>query len=46
VPRERRDALVVLAHGSDIVAIPELATVSDGLGPAGAGLVVRLESAP
>ena len=46
VPRERRDALVVLARGNDIVAIPELATVSDGLGPAGAGLVVRLESAP
>lgn len=46
VPRELREALVVLACGSDVVAIPELAVVSKGLGPAGAGLLARLASAP
>ena len=46
VPQERRDSLVVLARGSDIVAIPELGAVAEGLGPAGGGLVVRLASAP
>jgi tRNA(Ile)-lysidine synthase len=46
VPRERREALMVLAHGSDVLAIPELGQVAAGLGPAGAGLLVRLEGAP
>jgi tRNA(Ile)-lysidine synthase len=46
VPRERRDGLVVLAREGDVLAIPELSVVAAGLGPGGAGLSVRLESAP
>ena len=46
VPRERRDVLLVLACGSDVVVIPELAAFSEGFGPAGAGLAARLEGAP
>lgn len=45
VPRERREALVLLARGSDVLAIPELGAVAAGLGHAGAGLVVRLGGA-
>ena len=45
VPRERRDALVLLASGRDVLAIPELGVVAAGLGPRGAGLVARLEHA-
>ncbi|WP_242342388.1 tRNA lysidine(34) synthetase TilS [Anaeromyxobacter terrae] len=46
VPRERRDALVVLARGAQVLAIPELAAVGSGLGPAGAGLAAHLVDAP
>jgi tRNA(Ile)-lysidine synthase len=42
VPREARDGLLVLAAGTRVVAVPELAAVAAGLGPAGAGLAVRL----
>ncbi len=42
VPRERRDALVVLAAGLRVLAVPELGAVADGLGPSGAGLTVRV----
>jgi len=42
VPRERRDALVVLAAGARVLAVPELGAVADGLGPSGAGLSVRV----
>jgi tRNA(Ile)-lysidine synthase len=42
VPREARDALLVLASGTRVVAVPELAAVAAGLGPAGAGLAVRM----
>lgn len=40
VPREARDALLVLASGRDVVALPELGVLAAGLGPAGAGLSV------
>jgi tRNA(Ile)-lysidine synthase len=43
VPRERRDDLLVVAAGDRVVAIPELSAVAEGLGPSGAGLVVRLD---
>jgi tRNA(Ile)-lysidine synthase len=43
VPREERDALLVLAAGSRVIAVPELAAVAAGLGPAGAGLAVRVQ---
>ena len=43
VPRERRDGLVLLASGRDVLAIPELGVVAAGLGPRGAGLEARLE---
>jgi tRNA(Ile)-lysidine synthase len=46
VPRELREALLLLAHGSDVLAIPELDALSAGLGPAGAGLLVRLAGVP
>jgi tRNA(Ile)-lysidine synthase len=46
VPREDRDHLLVLAAGDRIVAVPELEAVADGLGPAGAGLVVRVWRGP
>jgi tRNA(Ile)-lysidine synthase len=42
VPRERRDALLVLAAGTRILALPELGVVAEGLGPSGAGLTVRV----
>jgi len=42
VPREERDALLVLASGARVLAIPELAAVAEGLGASGAGLTVRL----
>ena len=42
VPREERDALVVLAAGARIVAVPELGVVAAGLGPSGAGLTVSI----
>ena len=44
VPRERRDGLLVLAHGSRVLAVPELAAVAAGLGPSGAGLTVRVHA--
>lgn len=43
VPREERDALVVLAAGSRVLAVPELSAVADGLGPSGADLTVRMQ---
>ena len=43
VPREERDALLVVASGVRVLAIPALAAVAEGLGPAGAGLTVRLQ---
>lgn len=45
VPREVRDGLLLLARGDRVVAIADLDVVADGLGPAGAGLVVRLDAA-
>jgi tRNA(Ile)-lysidine synthase len=44
IPREDRDALLVLACGGRIVAVPELAAVAAGLGPSGAGLAVLLHA--
>jgi tRNA(Ile)-lysidine synthase len=44
VPRERRDGLLVLAAGERVLAIPELSAVAEGLGPAGAGLTVRVRA--
>ncbi|WP_242393076.1 tRNA lysidine(34) synthetase TilS [Anaeromyxobacter oryzisoli] len=44
VPREARDGLLLLARGDRIAAVADLGVVADGLGPAGAGLVVRLEA--
>jgi tRNA(Ile)-lysidine synthase len=43
VPREERDALLVVAAGQRILAVPELSAVAEGLGPSGAGLAVRLD---
>ncbi|BDG06344.1 tRNA lysidine(34) synthetase TilS [Anaeromyxobacter oryzae] len=45
VPREARDGLLLLARGRDVVAIADLGAVAEGLGPAGAGLVVRVGAA-
>jgi tRNA(Ile)-lysidine synthase len=42
VPREDRDALLVLAAGDRVVAVPELGAVAEGLGPSGAALTVRI----
>ena len=42
MPREERDALLVVAAGARVLAVPALGVVAQGLGPAGAGLVVRL----
>jgi tRNA(Ile)-lysidine synthase len=46
VPRETRDALLVVASGRTVLAVPELAAVAQGLGPAGAGLIVRMGDCP
>jgi tRNA(Ile)-lysidine synthase len=46
VPREARDALLVVAAGRSVLAVPELAAVAEGLGPGGAGLTVRLGGRP
>jgi tRNA(Ile)-lysidine synthase len=46
VPREDRDALLVLARGATVLALPELAVVAEGLGPGGAGLSVRMAARP
>jgi tRNA(Ile)-lysidine synthase len=46
VPREARDALLVLASGSTVLAVPELSAVAEGLGPRGAGLHVRMDGRP
>jgi tRNA(Ile)-lysidine synthase len=46
VPREERDALLVLASGGTVLAIPELSAVAEGLGPGGAGLTVRVAARP
>lgn len=45
VPRERRDGLLVLAAGSEVLAIPEMGVRSEVAGARGAGLEVRLEEA-
>jgi tRNA(Ile)-lysidine synthase len=42
VPQEARDALLVVAAGRTVLAVPELSAVAEGLGPTGAGLTVRL----
>jgi tRNA(Ile)-lysidine synthase len=42
VPREERDGLLVLAAGRDVVAVPELGALAQGLGPSGAGLSVSI----
>jgi tRNA(Ile)-lysidine synthase len=42
VPRERRDALLVLAAGDHVLAVPELEVIAAGEGAAGAGLAARL----
>lgn len=44
IPRERRDTLLVLAHGGTVLAIPELGVLAQGAGPDGAGLEVRIEN--
>jgi tRNA(Ile)-lysidine synthase len=44
IPREERDGLLVLASGSRVVAVPDLAAVAAGLGPSGAGLAVRVRA--
>jgi tRNA(Ile)-lysidine synthase len=46
VPREDRDGLLVLAAGCDVVALPELGALAEGLGPAGAGLEVTVTPRP
>lgn len=46
IPREERDALLVLAEGDRVVALPDLAVVAAGLGPSGAGLTVRVHARP
>ena len=46
VPREARDALLVLAEGDRVVALPDLAVVAAGLGPSGADLTVRVHGRP
>jgi tRNA(Ile)-lysidine synthase len=46
IPREERDALLVLAEGDRVVALPELSVVADGLGPSGADLTVRVHVRP
>ncbi|ACL65799.1 tRNA(Ile)-lysidine synthetase [Anaeromyxobacter dehalogenans 2CP-1] len=47
VPREARDRLVLLAApGGAVLAVPELGAVAEGLGPSGAGLRVRISTAP
>jgi tRNA(Ile)-lysidine synthase len=42
VPREQRDGLLVVAAGPRVLAVPALDAVAEGLGPSGAGLVVRV----
>lgn len=42
VPREARDALLLLADGPRILAVPELGVVARGLGASGAGLGVAV----
>lgn len=44
VPREQRDGLLVLAAGSEVVALPELGVFAEGIGPSGAGLSVTISS--
>lgn len=46
VPREERDGLLVLAAGRDVVALPELGVLAQGMGPSGARLTVTFSSAP
>lgn len=46
VPRERRDELLVLAAGSDVLAIPALGAVARGAGADGAGLTLRVVRSP
>jgi tRNA(Ile)-lysidine synthase len=47
VPRETRDALLVVATaGRTILALPELSAFAQGIGPAGAGLTVRVDARP
>jgi tRNA(Ile)-lysidine synthase len=42
VPVEARDALLLLARDSRVLAVPELGVVARGLGPSGAGLAVTV----
>jgi tRNA(Ile)-lysidine synthase len=42
VPREERDALLLIATGSRVLAVPALGAVARGLGPSGAGLSVTV----
>ncbi len=42
VPREVRDGLMIVAAGETVLAVPELSAVAEGLGPAGAGLTIRV----
>jgi tRNA(Ile)-lysidine synthase len=46
VPREARDALIVVASGTRVLAVPELNAVADGLGPTGADLTVLVHVGP
>ncbi len=44
VPREVRDGLLLVAAGGTVLAVPDLSVVAEGLGPAGAGLTVRVHA--
>ena len=44
VPRERRDALLVVAAGSAVLAVPELGVRAQQVGSGGAGLDVRIRT--
>jgi tRNA(Ile)-lysidine synthase len=42
IPRERRDALLVVAAGPEVLALPELGARAQEAGPNGAGLMARV----
>jgi tRNA(Ile)-lysidine synthase len=46
IPRERRDALLLLTAGDAVLAIPALGVMAQGTGPDGAGLQVCVEPGP
>ncbi len=44
ISRERRDRLLLLAHGATVLAIPELGVLAQAAGPNGAGLDIQVEA--